>query len=41
MLNEGVIDIDLVDIIKKKFDKTIAIILKKKVKDKPGSINWF
>lgn len=36
MLNEGVIDIDLADVIKKKFDKTMAIVLKNKVKDKPA-----
>jgi len=30
MLNEGVIDIDLIEIIKKKFDRTMAIVLKKK-----------
>ena len=32
MLNEGVIDIDLADIIKKKFDKAMAIVLKKRLK---------
>ena len=32
MLNEGVIDINLADIIKKKFDKTMAIVLKKRLK---------
>ena len=36
MLNEGVIDIDLIEIIKKKFDRTMAIVLKKKVRDKPA-----
>ena len=36
MLNEGVIDIDLIEIIKKKFDRTVAIVLKKKVRDKPA-----
>ena len=36
MLNEGVIDIDLIEIIKKKFDRPMDIVLKKKVRDKPA-----
>ena len=36
LLNENVIDIDLVEIIKKEFDKAVILTLKKKVKDKPA-----
>jgi len=36
LLIQNVIDIDLVEIIKNEFDKAIASVLKKKVKDKPG-----
>lgn len=36
LMNENVIDTDLVEVIKKEFDKAIAITLDKKVKDKPA-----
>jgi transcription initiation factor TFIIA small subunit len=36
LLSENVIDTDLVEVIKKEFDKTVATVLKKKVKDRPG-----
>lgn len=36
LLSENVIDTDLIDVIKKEFDKAIAMTLKKKVKDKPA-----
>jgi len=36
LLNENVIDTDLVEVIKKEFDKAIAITLDKNVKDKPA-----
>mmetsp|Transcript_11341 Transcript_11341/g.28165 ORF Transcript_11341/g.28165 Transcript_11341/m.28165 type:complete len:125 (+) Transcript_11341:1710-2084(+) len=35
LLDEGVIDIDLSETIKKRFDKAIMTVLKKWVKDKP------
>mmetsp|Transcript_23654 Transcript_23654/g.59890 ORF Transcript_23654/g.59890 Transcript_23654/m.59890 type:complete len:125 (-) Transcript_23654:89-463(-) len=35
LLDEGVIDLDLSEIIKKRFDKAIMTVLKKWVKDKP------
>jgi transcription initiation factor TFIIA small subunit len=35
LLNEGVIDIDLTEIIRKQFDKAIIAVLRKWVKDKP------
>jgi hypothetical protein len=35
LLNEGVIDIDLGDIIRKKFDKSMAKVIEKLIKDKP------
>jgi len=36
LLNENVIDINLVEFIKKEFDKAVSIILRKRVKDKPA-----
>ena len=36
LLNENVIDTDLVEVIKREFDKAISITLDKKVKDKPA-----
>jgi|Transcript_52404 hypothetical protein len=36
LLNENVIDTDLVELIKKEFDKAVTIVLKKRVKDKPA-----